>query len=325
MKEETPLGFVVPDSSSPAGPTAADGADGADGAATGDAAPSSGATVSGTRGIAAETIPERVGPYRALRILGRGGMGVVYEGVHEATGTRVALKTAIRDNERSLVCLRAEIHALERVSHPGIVRILDRGSDEGVHFYAMDLLEGSTWQEYVEDIWRDWALRPGAARPRAANGKLEDVLRRAAGLAEALGHLHGMGLVHCDVSPRNVFVRTDGTTVLMDLGLVSRHRGAVGPEVLEAADLPAGAFGFMAPEQVLGLSVDARADLYSLGAVLHVAVTGRSHSRHRPEAPSTLVSDVPAPLDALIQRLLSPSRTERPLTAADVVAVLDAL
>src|ERR1700722_18595765 len=91
MKEETPLGFVVPDSSSPAGPTAADGADGADGAATGDAAPSSGATVSGTRGIAAETIPERVGPYRALRILGRGGMGVVYEGVHEATGTRVAL------------------------------------------------------------------------------------------------------------------------------------------------------------------------------------------------------------------------------------------
>lgn len=324
MKEQAPLGLVVSDSSSPAGATAADGADGAD-AAFGNSASASGATVSGTRGISVETIPGRVGPYRPLRVLGRGGMGVVYEAVHEATGTRVALKTAIRDNERSLVCLRAEVHALERVSHPGIVRILDRGSDEGVHFYAMDLLEGSTWQEYVEDIWRDWALRPGETRPRAANGELEDVLRRAAGLAEALGHLHGMGLVHCDVSPRNVFVRTDGTTVLMDLGLVSRHRGAVGPEVLEPADLPAGAFGYMAPEQVLGLPVDARADLYSLGAVLHVAVTGRSHSRHKPAAPSSLVSEVPAPLDALLQRLLSPSRTERPLTAADVVAVLGTL
>jgi serine/threonine protein kinase/tetratricopeptide (TPR) repeat protein len=267
-------------------------------------------------------IPERVGPYRPLRMLGRGGMGIVYEAVHDATGLRVALKTAIRDSERSLARLRAEILALERVTHPGIVRLLDRGSDEGVHFYAMDLLEGSTWQEYTEAIWPVGAQRPGDKRPRAANGRLDEVIRRAVTLAEALGHLHGMGLVHCDVSPRNVFVRTNGTTVLMDLGLVSRHRGAVGPEVLDQTDVPTGTLGYMAPEQALGLSVDARADLYSLGAMIHAAVSGRPASHHGPRILSSLASDVPLEVDSLVERLLSPDRAQRPLTAADVAQAL---
>lgn len=267
-------------------------------------------------------IPERVGRYRPLRMLGRGGMGIVYEAVHDATGLRVALKTAIRDSERSLARLRAEILALERVRHPGIVRLLDRGSDEGVHFYAMDLLEGSTWHEYTEAIWPAGALRPGGKRPRAANGRLDEVIRRAVTLAEALGHLHGMGLVHCDVSPRNVFVRADGTTVLMDLGLVSRHRGAVGPEVLEQTDVPTGTLGYMAPEQALGLSVDARADLYSLGAMIHAALSGRPASHHGPRILSSLVSDVPLEIDSLVQRLLSPDRAQRPMTAAHVAQAL---
>ncbi len=231
-----------------------------------------------------DDIHRPVGAYHPIRVLGRGGMGVVYEAVNGQSGARVALKMAGGDSEQFPARLRAEIRALECVSHPGIVRLLDHGVDEGICFYAMDLLEGHTWQEYSENVWRSRREHGGLARSSAANGQLEGVLRRARGLAEALDYLHGLGLVHCDVTPRNVFVRTDGTTVLMDLGLVSRHRGAVGPDVLEPANTPAGTQGYVAPEQLLGLSLDARADLYSLGAMIHTTVTGYGQRARRARA-----------------------------------------
>jgi tetratricopeptide (TPR) repeat protein len=265
------------------------------------------------------------GPYRAVRVLGRGGMAVVYEAIHATHGERVALKIAIRDSESSLVRLRAEIQALERVDHPGVVRLRDKGTADGVQFYAMELFEGVTWQEYTDALWRADESRPRPARPPAANGRLHEVLDHVGDLADALGHLHGLGLVHCDVSPRNVFVRADGRVVLMDLGLVSRHRGALGPEALEPVDQPTGTLGYMAPELAFGLSVDARADLYSLGAILYTALTGKPPLGHSRIAASRSVSDVPPELDQLLDRLLSPNRVDRPLTAADVAAALRAV
>jgi serine/threonine protein kinase/tetratricopeptide (TPR) repeat protein len=274
---------------------------------------------------AREGLPKRVGPYDVRGIVGRGGMGIVYEAVHSATGERVALKTAIRASERSLAKLRQEAHALRRISHPGIVRFLDQGVDGGAHYYVMELLEGSTWQEYTAAIWQPDERPSGETTRLAGNGRLDDILARVRELAEALSYLHDMGLVHCDVSPRNVLVRANGRAVLLDLGLVSRHRGAVGPEVLELPDVPIGTPGYMAPEQILGLSVDARADLYSLGALLHAALTGHAPSLRAPVRASSLVREVPGTLDSLLERLLDKDRTRRPLTTADVIAVLDTL
>ena len=95
--------------------------------------------------------------------------------------------------------IRWEIEALQQVRHPGIVRLLDHGSADGLTYYTMNLLRRETWQQYQGRIW-DTPEDPSAATPPAANGKLEEVLRLALGLTNTLFYLHGLGFVHCDLS-----------------------------------------------------------------------------------------------------------------------------
>jgi tetratricopeptide (TPR) repeat protein len=246
-------------------------------------------------------------------------MGVVYEARDLESKSLVAVKAALEGNERSLIALRAEINALERVRHPNIVRLVDRGSENGIDFYAMDLLRGETWHSYCQSLWEP--LRGRLSASAMPEGTLSEIVSRARTISEALAYLHNLGLVHCDLSPRNVFVREDGSTVLMDLGLVSRHRGAIGREALEGADLPMGTVGFMAPEQSLGLSVDARADLYSLGALIFLALAGQPpRGLTRPVSES--LRGVPLELRELVTKLLSRDRNDRPGSARAVTTAL---
>jgi predicted ATPase len=259
-------------------------------------------------------------------------MGVVYRAQHSGTGARVALKTVHVPRAALLQSIRREIHALLRLSHPGVVRVLDAGLDDELPWYAMELLEGP-------DLGEAWRARLGGQRPRvlpdAALRELLGIVRR---LCEALAYLHGEGIVHRDLKPGNVFVLAGDRPVLVDFGLASRLVGASGREALQAVAEAGGTLGYMAPEQGRGQLVDARADLYSLGCMLYELLAGRppfvgdnpvqvlwQHFEQEARPLSELVEGVPGEIEDLVLRLLAKDPRERIGHADDVAAALAAL
>jgi serine/threonine protein kinase/tetratricopeptide (TPR) repeat protein len=172
-------------------------------------------------------------------------------------------------------------------------------------------------------------------RPPAAAGEAPTLLRVVLGLSETLAVLHGAGVVHRDLKPDNVFVRPSGAPVLVDFGLAAH--GASGREILEAGGAVVGTLHYMAPEQLQGAYVDARADLYSLGCILYESLTGRppfvgepmqvahQHLHTPPPPPSQFVAGVAGALDELVLRLLHKDPRERFGYAEDVAAALAGL
>lgn len=324
-----------------------------------------------------------IGAYRILEQLGRGGMGVVYRAVHLESGLQVALKTVKVPQAWLLQSIRREIHALARIRHPGVVRILDHGLDEGLPWYAMELVEGPTLRQHCAELAAKSqphdararqdqsgvassqegtetivgeseqglaaARHPGVPTPGpgsraelrallrmpAAGGALRPVLGVVRRLCSSLAFLHGEGIVHRDLKPSNVLVRLDGMPVLVDFGLASHAGGELSRETLRVDTEAVGTSHYMAPEQVLRQSVDARADLYSLGCILYELVTGQppfvgklpgevllQHLRAEPRPPSELAEGVPEALDRLVLRLLAKQARERLGHADDVAAAL---
>lgn len=261
---------------------------------------------------------QKIGPYKILATLGRGGMGVVYRGQHESTGEPAAVKAVRVPHESLLASIRREIDALARVQHPGIVRILAAGAQDGLPWYAMELLDGLTLRAYGQKL-------------KALRAALNIVRRICAPLA----FLHGEGLVHCDLKPDNILICGDDRPVLVDFGLMSQFSARENREALDIGEFMAGTLNYMAPEQLRGEFVDARADIYSLGCILYELVTGelpyagnsaaqllsaRANSRLR--RPAQIVSGLPAELDELIMRMLAEDPVERIGYAADVAAAL---
>jgi serine/threonine protein kinase len=316
--------------------------------------------------------PESPGPYRIVGTLGHGGMGIVYHGRDPRTGLEVAIKTVRSPDESDASGLRREIDALWRLCHAGVVRILEDGTFRGCPWFAMELLHGTTLRRLHGQLWPDGRHRPevttrractgiddttltfaplpagppippaaavrGTGRPPAAGGRLREVLLVMRRLCNTLAFVHGNGYVHRDLKPTNVFLRPDGSPVLVDFGLVCRFPGPRAREALEPAGLRVGTVHYMAPEQIRGELVDARADMYSLGCLLYEAVTGQRpfegrsaeavaeqqlHSEASP--PGLLVCDLPPGLEHLIRRLMIKDPRERTAHAEDVAEDLAAL
>jgi serine/threonine protein kinase/tetratricopeptide (TPR) repeat protein len=317
---------------------------------------------------AVAALPFEIGPYRIAGILGQGGMGVVYRATHGETGQSVALKTVRVLAEAQLTSIRREIHALSRIHHPGVARILDEGVCDGSPWYAMELLEGQTLSGHLKQFWAMSStshslvrpagtaeLEPGAvatvnlsrgsdlqvaipAAPRFASTESAPLLPLIVGLCRTLTYLHGEGLVHRDLKPDNVFIRQDGRPVLVDLGVAASFGGARGREELAAEGKVVGTVMYMAPEQILGELVDARADLYALGCILYECLTGQppftassvsaffsQHLNDPPVPPSRRAPDVPRALDQLVLRLLEKRPEDRLGYAGDVAEALVAL
>ena len=202
-----------------------------------------------------ELAREKIGGYRLVREIGRGGMGIVFEA--ERDGRRFALKwlpNAPLLGARAVERVRREAAALARLDHPNVVAIRDSGQDDGAPYLVMDLVAGEPLSALVG------RLSPGEAA------------RIVATLARAVQAVHETGALHRDLKPQNVVVRPDGEPVLLDFGLVAADDL---PSLTSTGDL-LGTPRYMAPEQVRGLPADARTDVHALGMILYELATGRA-------------------------------------------------
>jgi hypothetical protein len=231
---------------------------------------------------------QSTGRYRVLRLIGRGGMGVVFEAVDQRLGVPVALKTLRDLDGPMLLRLKNEFRSLADVRHRNLVRLGELVQEDRSWFFTMELVRGGDLLGHV--------------RPTPA-GFDEVRLREALlQLTEGVSALHLAHKVHRDLKPSNILVEHGGRVVVLDFGLVveSDRRPALDPH--------AGTPEYMAPEQRTGGPVGPAADWYAVGVMLYEALTGR---RPSPPDPAAL-KDAPADLAALCLDLLAPDPAERP-------------
>jgi serine/threonine protein kinase/tetratricopeptide (TPR) repeat protein len=254
-------------------------------------------------------LPLRIGHYAIMRKLGEGGMGVVYAARDERLERTVALKTisSLADSDTARKRFWREARAAASVNHPNVCQIHEIGDDEGTLFIAMELLEGESLTD---------RLRRG---PLDVSEALPIVL----GMLAALSALHGRGLVHRDVKPSNVFLTSHGVK-LLDFGLARWDRAvsAAASVELTSPGIAIGTPRYMAPEQLTEQEIDARADLFAVGAILFEMLAGRPafggrtvvdvmHATLHEQPPALTGSPVVAAADRVIRRALAKRADER--------------
>ena len=252
--------------------------------------------------------------YRIQRLLGKGGMGAVYLADDEVLGELVALKvisSAFASDEQALIArFRREAAAARKVSSTAVIRIHDLGEARpGLLYLSMEYFAGRTLSEVI------------AQRGVVPLKDIQDILQQ---IAAGLDAAHQAGVIHRDLKPSNVLVGERGAVKLIDFGLATTLVG----DSLTATGAILGTPHYMAPEQVRGKPVDARTDVYSLGALAYHVVTGRppfsgdnaiaigfAHISETPVPPKTLRKDCPPALDAAIMAALAKNPDDRPASA----------
>ena len=255
-----------------------------------------------------------LGGYVIVREIGRGGMGVVYEAAQRVLSRRVALKVLPGFGLASDIAIarfERETKAIARLHHSNVVPFFEAGSDRGVHFYAMQLIEGRA----LDDLLRDDVERDGAQLRRMA-----DFIRQA---ARAIAYAHGRGVMHRDLKPSNLLVDHDQTVWVTDFGLAK-----LTDEAMTHTGEMIGTLRYMSPERLVGKG-DARAEVYALGATLYEAITARpvftacdnvelmELIRNRdPETPSKLNAAIPLDLETIVVKALEKEPERRYESAA---------
>jgi serine/threonine-protein kinase len=264
----------------------------------------------------------KIGPYQVVKLLGAGGMGKVYLAHDERLNRPVAVKLLsfydAAEDER-IRRFRKEALAASALNHPNILTIYEIGDFEGQNFIATEFIDGIT------------------LRGRLAQGELpvSTALEVATQVAGALAAAHEAGIVHRDIKPENVMLRADGLVKVLDFGIAKyteTHREQDQDQVETKPGSVVGTAPYMSPEQARGLRVDARTDIWSLGAMLYEMVSGRLafHGESVAETISLILgkqpaplaryaNDVPAELERIVTKALTKDRDERYQTARDML------
>lgn len=301
-----------------------------------------------------------LGDYNIVREIGRGGMGVVYEAIQLSLGRRVALKVlpfAAALDTRQLQRFKNESHAAAQLHHTNIVPVYAVGCERGVHFYAMQLIEGRSLASVIQELRAqadEAAIPPKPSGNTAANlvnptiansaartlhrsrrnsNSFRTAARLAAQVADALEYAHEAGVVHRDIKPANLLLDAKGAVWITDFGLAQVVADA---GVTQTGDL-VGTLRYMSPEQAAGrrTPVDHRADVYSLGATLYEFLTLRpifagedrvgllqQILNDDPRPLRQLDTAIPVELETIVLKATAKSPSDRYATAADMAADL---
>lgn len=249
---------------------------------------------------------EKLGPYVIERQIGKGGMGAVYAAVYEGAGsgagTRVAIKAlapqlAMEEGFRER--FEAEIESLKQLRHEGIVRLYGYGEQDGILFYSMELVEGTSLEEEISKGRRfNW----------------QETLAIGTQVCRALKHAHDHGVIHRDIKPANLMLTKDNRIKIADFGIARLFGGSQ----LTTAGGVLGTADYMSPEQADGRPITEKCDQYSLGGVMYALLSGRPPFRAKtmpemlqmqrfaePEPVRRYASETPEQLERLIQQLLA--------------------
>jgi serine/threonine-protein kinase len=252
-----------------------------------------------------------VGPYRVVSLLGEGGMGSVYRAVGE-DGVDVALKLVKPELASDPVFRKRfdrEASAAERVSHPHVVPVLDKGEHEGRPYLAQQFLKGGTLEQLIE---KEGPL------------ELTLVVRLCLEIGGGLDALHEAGLVHRDLKPANIMLNGSGSAHITDFGL-AKIRDA---SILTKAGQALGSMDYMAPEQIRADEVSGQSDVYALGCVVFECLSGKppfadregmrilwAHLQDDPPDPCAGRDDVSEDVSWAVLRALEKEPNQRPPTA----------
>jgi hypothetical protein len=300
--------------------------------------------------------PTRLGEFDITRELGRGGMGVVYEAVQTSLGRRVALKVlgpGLRLTPRAIDRFRPEAEAAAKLHHTNIVPVYSTGEQDGVHFYAMELIDGPSLDAVIRQMRLnakqpmpadaaggretsayvpvDPLVTPPSGTPSGGSSSagFDRIAGMIADVADALHHAHQNGVTHRDIKPSNLLLSSDGRLSVTDFGLA---RMLEQPSVTVTGEF-VGTPAYMSPEQITAgrIPVDHRTDIYSLGATLYELLTlrppfaadGRDKLlamviQKEPPPPRSVNARVPRDLETICLKCLEKDPDRRYATAKDL-------
>jgi serine/threonine-protein kinase len=256
------------------------------------------------------------GRYEIMGVIGSGGMGVVYRALDLELSEPVAIKTLRRElvtDSTALARFKSELRLARRISHRNVVRTHDLGEADGMYFITMEYVEGMSVKALIAERGR---LPVHATMPIAKQ------------LCRALEVAHAEGIIHRDIKPHNLVLAPDGVLKVMDFGIARLLGAARG---VTQTGMVVGTPEYMAPEQLLGEDIDARADIYAVGVVIYECLTGRTpHTADNPMAlvsrvlqeplvpPHELVPEIPRRLSDVVLATLNRDRGKRPKTVVEL-------
>jgi HAMP domain-containing protein/type II secretory pathway pseudopilin PulG len=262
--------------------------------------------------------------YEVKEVLGVGGMGMVFKAVDSELGEVIAIKTLkqelLSEDANALERFKSEIRLARRISHRNVVRTHDLGEFGGVYFITMEYVEGTTLKELVR---------------RRGRLPIPATLTVAKQLCRALEVAHEQGVIHRDIKPQNMVVEPDGVLKVMDFGIARLAKRQSG---MTEQGMVVGTPEYMAPEQLMGQDIDARADIYAAGCVIYECLTGAPPLtaanqfalvakllEETPLPPIDVNPDVPQALSDLVMRTLAKKPEDRPQTALQLHDLLAAI
>ena len=270
-------------------------------------------------------LPEKIGKYQIVKELGKGAMGMVYEGFDPVIERRVAIKTILpeflndAESEEAVARFKREAQASGRLQHPGIVQVFEYSEDAGMAFIVMEYAEGHELKDYLK---------------KGKRFEMVHIFEIMKQLLVALDYSHKQGVIHRDIKPANIMLTNGLKVKLMDFGIAR-----IGTSTMTQVGTVVGTPSHMAPEQLMGLTADARTDLWATAVVLYELLTGKNpflsdtpaavmHNvlSAEPPPPSYYRPDIPTTLDTFFKQALAKKPADRfPGAREFLTALLQAL